>query len=91
MIKENKLLAKAANNPQGLSFSDFQLLMKRCDWQLDQQFSVKLYIVIFQYVMRYIIDQCRTVFTDNCFLFLCQGEIPPNNPLWRCLQDLLFL
>lgn len=37
MGKQEKLLEKARNNPSGLSFEDFQTLMKRCDWVLDHQ------------------------------------------------------
>ena len=37
MGKQEKLLEKAKNNPNGLSFEDFQTLMKRCEWVLDHQ------------------------------------------------------
>lgn len=37
MVKQEKLLNKAMNNPDGLSFSDFQTLMKHQGWVLDHQ------------------------------------------------------
>jgi len=37
MGKQEKLLQKARNNLNGLSFTDFVTLMKRCDWELDHQ------------------------------------------------------
>ncbi len=37
MSKQEKLLEKARNNPNGLSFGDFQILMKRSKWVLDHQ------------------------------------------------------
>jgi hypothetical protein len=37
MGKQEKLLTKALNSPDGLSFSDFQTLMSRCGWVLDHQ------------------------------------------------------
>lgn len=37
MGKKEKLLEKARNNPDGLSFSDFETLMSRLDWVMDHQ------------------------------------------------------
>ncbi len=37
MTKQEKLLAKAINNPNGLSFSDFVTLMSRLGWIMDHQ------------------------------------------------------
>lgn len=37
MTKEEKLLEKAENNPNGMSFNDFQTLMRRKGWVLDHQ------------------------------------------------------
>jgi len=37
MTKEEKLLVKAKNNPNGLSFEDFHTLMQRNGWILDHQ------------------------------------------------------
>ncbi|TAK79144.1 MAG: type II toxin-antitoxin system HicA family toxin [Gammaproteobacteria bacterium] len=37
MGKQEKLLEKAKNNPNGLSFDDFQTLMRRYGWVLDHQ------------------------------------------------------
>ena len=37
MTKQEKLLVKANNNPDGLSFSDFQTLMLRFGWIMDHQ------------------------------------------------------
>lgn len=37
MSKHEKLLIKAFNNPSGLSFSEFETLMKRCGWVIDHQ------------------------------------------------------
>lgn len=37
MSKQEKLLEKAKNNPEGLSFEDFQTLMTRHGWVLDHQ------------------------------------------------------
>lgn len=35
--KKEKLLIEAKNNPDGLSFSDFQTMMLRCGWIKDHQ------------------------------------------------------
>lgn len=50
MGKTDKLLAKAQNNPAGLSFDDFRKLMKSAGWVEDRQkgshqiwYSPKLY------------------------------------------------
>lgn len=37
MTKREKLLHKAKNNRDGLSFDEFQTLMKHHDWTLDHQ------------------------------------------------------
>jgi hypothetical protein len=37
MTKQEKLLKKAINNPDNMSFSDFQTLMSRHGWILDHQ------------------------------------------------------
>lgn len=37
MSKHEKLLARARNNPQDLTFSEFQTLMSRCGWVQDHQ------------------------------------------------------
>lgn len=37
MGKHEKLLQKARNNPDGLSFQDFETLISRCGWKLDHQ------------------------------------------------------
>lgn len=37
MSKKEKLLTKAINNPEGLSFTDFQTLMSHCGWEQDHQ------------------------------------------------------
>ncbi len=37
MTKSEKLLIKAKNNPDGLSFADFQTLMTRSGWVIDHQ------------------------------------------------------
>ena len=37
MAKQEKLLIKTNNNPDGLSFSDFQTLMSRFGWIMDHQ------------------------------------------------------
>jgi len=37
MSKKDKLLTKAENNPDGLSFDDFCTLMKHQGWILDHQ------------------------------------------------------
>lgn len=37
MSKKEKLLNKALNNPGGLSFDDFCILMKNQGWNLDHQ------------------------------------------------------
>ena len=37
MTKQEKLLTKARNNTDGLSFVDFQTLMSRCGWIQDHQ------------------------------------------------------
>ena len=37
MSKKEKLLDKALNNPKGLSFDDFCMLMKHQCWVLDHQ------------------------------------------------------
>ena len=37
MTKHEKLLQKALNNCDGLSFSEFQTLMGRCGWVMDHQ------------------------------------------------------
>jgi|SRR3989344_5533187 len=35
--KSEKLLLKARNNPEGLSFNEFQTLMRHSDWVIDHQ------------------------------------------------------
>lgn len=37
MSKKEKLLEKALRNPGGLSFHDFQTLLRRCGWSFDHQ------------------------------------------------------
>ncbi|MGO9416280.1 MAG: type II toxin-antitoxin system HicA family toxin [Syntrophobacteraceae bacterium] len=37
MTRLEKLLAKAGNNPKGLSLSEFRTLLSRCGWVLDHQ------------------------------------------------------
>jgi hypothetical protein len=37
MTKQEKLLAKARNNPRGLSFADLQTLLRQADWTFDHQ------------------------------------------------------
>lgn len=37
MGKHEKLLNKASNNPQGLSFNDFRTLLSQCGWIEDHQ------------------------------------------------------
>lgn len=37
MSKHEKLLSKAFNNPLGLSFSEFETLLQRCNWIRDHQ------------------------------------------------------
>ncbi len=37
MTRQEKLLAKAMNNPRGLSFADFQTLLRQSGWTLDHQ------------------------------------------------------
>jgi hypothetical protein len=37
MSKHNKLLTKARNHPEGLSFNEFKTLMSRCGWKYDRQ------------------------------------------------------
>jgi len=37
MSRHEKLISKAKNNPDGLSFSEFQTLMTRCGWVMDHQ------------------------------------------------------
>jgi HicA toxin of bacterial toxin-antitoxin, len=37
MSKQEKLLKKAKDNPGGLSFGDFETLMRRFNWVLDHQ------------------------------------------------------
>ena len=37
MVKIEKLLAKAINNPAGLSFNDFKTLLKRFEWEKRRQ------------------------------------------------------
>jgi len=37
MSRKGKLLTKAENNPDGLSFDDFCALMEHQDWVLDHQ------------------------------------------------------
>jgi len=37
MSKHDKLLQKARNNHDGLSFKEFQTLMSRCRWVVDHQ------------------------------------------------------
>ena len=37
MAKIDKLIEKARNNPDGLSFSDFETLMSRLKWVMDHQ------------------------------------------------------
>ena len=37
MSKQEKLLKQARNNPQGLSFDDFKILLSRSQWVEDHQ------------------------------------------------------
>ena len=37
MTNREKLIAKARNNPKGLSFKDFQQLLCNADWVFDRQ------------------------------------------------------
>lgn len=37
MTKRAKLLIKAQNNPDGLSFEDFQTLLRQCEWIFEHQ------------------------------------------------------
>jgi frataxin-like iron-binding protein CyaY len=37
MTKYEKLLQRARNNHDGLSFNEFQTLMSRCEWVIDHQ------------------------------------------------------
>lgn len=37
MSKQDKLLKKAKDNPDGMSFGDFETLMRRFKWVLDHQ------------------------------------------------------
>ncbi|MEM9103298.1 MAG: type II toxin-antitoxin system HicA family toxin [Pseudomonadota bacterium] len=37
MSKLEKLLQKARNNPNGLSFKEFRTLMSQCGWKEDRQ------------------------------------------------------
>jgi hypothetical protein len=37
VTKRKKLLAKARNNPSGLSFDDFRTLLAQADWTFDHQ------------------------------------------------------
>lgn len=37
MTKRDKLIAKALNNPKGLSFEDFQQLLRSASWAFDHQ------------------------------------------------------
>ncbi len=37
MTKKEKLLKKAQNNPNGISFTDFVTLMEQAGWELDHQ------------------------------------------------------
>ena len=37
MSKQQKLLEKAKNHPNSLSFAEFQTLMKRFEWVMDHQ------------------------------------------------------
>ncbi len=37
MSKHEKLLSRARNNPQNLTFDEFQTLLKRAGWLLDHQ------------------------------------------------------
>jgi predicted RNA binding protein YcfA (HicA-like mRNA interferase family) len=37
MTKQQKLLAQARNNPQGLSFADLQTILRQAGWVLDHQ------------------------------------------------------
>jgi len=37
MTKRAKLIAKALNNPKGLSFQDFQQLLRSANWTFDHQ------------------------------------------------------
>jgi hypothetical protein len=36
-MKREKLLARAKNNPKGLSFADFRTLLSQAGWVLDHQ------------------------------------------------------
>ena len=37
MVKKEKLLSKAQNNPGGLSFGDFETLLTQCGWAKHRQ------------------------------------------------------
>jgi len=37
MAKKEKLLVQAMNNPKGLSFGEFQTLLRRAGWTFDHQ------------------------------------------------------
>lgn len=37
MVKHEKLLARAKNNPKGLSFKEFQTLLRQSEWTFDHQ------------------------------------------------------
>lgn len=37
MTRQEKLLLQAINNPRGLSFAEFETLMRRLGWVLDHQ------------------------------------------------------
>jgi predicted RNA binding protein YcfA (HicA-like mRNA interferase family) len=37
MTKREKLIAKALNNPKGLSFQDFQQLLRSAGWMFEHQ------------------------------------------------------
>jgi predicted RNA binding protein YcfA (HicA-like mRNA interferase family) len=37
MNQQKKLLERAMRNPHGLSFTEFQTLMKQCGWKKDHQ------------------------------------------------------
>ncbi len=37
MVNKDKLLEKAKRNPKGLSFAEFETLLKQCGWILERQ------------------------------------------------------
>ena len=37
MVKKEKLLSKVQNNPDGLSFDDFETILAQCEWVKHRQ------------------------------------------------------